>query len=479
MSTRDSDPGDGDPAYRSSGLGFRSRLTLGLITAAVLPVMAYGGVVLLVASVDSDGNANLTRLLLAAVAVSVGFAVLLAALLTSSLGGSLRALARSMDRVSTGEATEMDVPGDDEISRLAESHNRLARDLKRRNHELRRLLDALESITLDEAPAAIARRAAAEARTAFGMIDCDVLLVAPDEVPVEELVPGDPVPVRAILAVAGTTLGVLAGHLPATRHWERADQDLLELFAIEVAAAIRNAQLYARVETQNRRLVNLDQAKDEFLRGVSHNLQTPLASIRAYTSQVAAERPDRRLDIVTEQADRLSRMVRQLLTVSRIESGALRSRLEVFAAVPRLRRTWEALGATDVPFTLADRSQGWLALGDPDQLDQVLWALFDNATDYGGRTPVDADVELHSTAGELTITIADHGPGISGDDRERLFGRFERGSGRPSGEGSGLGLYVSRELCRAMGGELSLEPVRDGIGAAFTITLPAEAPEES
>ena len=79
-------------------------------------------------------------------------------------------------------------------------------------------------------------------------------------------------------------------------------------------------------------------------------------------------------------------MVRQLLTVSRIESGALRSRLEVFAPVPRVRRTWEALGAADVPFTLEDRSEGWLALGDPDQLDQVLWALLDNAVGYGGRT---------------------------------------------------------------------------------------------
>ena len=84
------------------------------------------------------------------------------------------------------------------------------------------------------------------------MIDCEVLLVDPREVPIEELVPGEPVPVRADLTVAGTTLGVVTGHLPATRRWERADQDLLDLFAIEVSAAIRNAQLYARVEAQNR-----------------------------------------------------------------------------------------------------------------------------------------------------------------------------------------------------------------------------------
>ena len=193
-------------------------------------------------------------------------------------------------------------------------------------------------------------------------------------------------PIRANLVASGEQLGVVVGHLPATRHWERADQDLFELFAIEVSAAIRNAQLYARVEDQNRRLVDLDEAKDDFLRGVSHNLQTPLASIRGYAQQLAMDSQDRRLGIITEQADRLSRMVRQLLTVSRIESGALRPRVEVVSPAARVRRTWEALGVEDVPFSLDDGSAGWLALADGDQLDQVLWALLDNAVVYGGRT---------------------------------------------------------------------------------------------
>jgi two-component system sensor histidine kinase VicK len=467
-------------AYHASSLGFRARLTLGLIAAAVIPVTGFGLVVLLVTGMEPGADQALARGLLLAIAVSVVLAVVLAALLAANLAGSLRALTRSVDRVSAGDPSAgLELPGDDEISRLAESQNRLARDLARRNQELRRLLDAIQSITPDEAPGAIARRAAVDARAAFGMIDCDVLLTDPGDVPVEELVPGDPVPVRAELTVAGTTLGVVTGHLPATRRWERADQDLLDLFAIEVSAAIRNAQLYTHVEAQNRRLVSLDEAKDDFLRGVSHNLQTPLASIRGYAQQLETERPDRRLDIITEQVDRLSRMVRQLLTVSRIESGALRSRLEVFAPVPRVRRTWEALGAADVPFTLEDRSEGWLALGDGDQLDQVLWALLDNAVKYGGRTPIHAAVVLDLATKDLMITISDRGHGVPDEDRERLFGRFERGVGRPPGEGSGLGLYASRALCQAMGGDLELEPARFGRGAAFTIKLPAEAPEET
>jgi signal transduction histidine kinase/HAMP domain-containing protein len=464
-----------------SGPGFRARLTLGLIAAAVIPVTAFGLIVLLVADFEPVADDALARGLLLAIAVSIVLAVILAAFLAASLAGSLRALTRSVDRVTAGDAdAALELAGDDEISRLAESQNRLARDLARRNQELRRLLDALQAITPDEAPGSIARRAAGDARAVFGMIDCDVLLVDPREVPAEEPVPGEPVPIRAELRVIGAEeLGVLTGHLPATRRWERADQDLLDLFAIEISAAIRNAQLYARVEAQNRRLLNLDQAKDDFLRGVSHNLQTPLASIRGYATQLAAERPERRLEIITEQADRLSRMVRQLLTVSRIESGALRSRLEVFAPVPRVRKTWEALGAADVPFTLEDRSEGWLALGDRDQLDQVLWALLDNAVGYGGRTPIETIVALEASTKDLLVTITDHGTGVPDEDRERLFGRFERGTGRPSGEGSGLGLYASRALCRAMGGELELEPAQAGRGATFTIRLPAEAPDES
>lgn len=465
--------------YPGAGLGFRTRLTLGIVAAAVLPLAGFGVVVLVV---TGAGNTDSTvfRVLLLAVAVAVVFAVFLGAAIAADLGAPLRAIASSVDRVSAGDlGAPLELPGDDEFSRLAESHNRLARDLQRRNTELRRILVALESITLDERPETIAVRSSEDARAAFGMIDCVLRLVDPREIPVEEVVPGDPIPVRAELTAAGEVLGVATGHLPATRRWERADQDLFELFAIEVSAAIRNAQLYARVEDQNRRLIELDEAKDDFLRGVSHNLQTPLASIRGYAQQLESERPDRRLGIITEQADRLSRMVRQLLTVSRIESGALRPRQDVLAPALRVQRAWEGLGAADVPFRLRDSSGGWLAVADADQLDQVLWAILDNAVKYGNRAGVDAAVRLDRERSLVAITITDHGPGVLDEDRDRLFRRFERGAERPSGEGSGLGLYVSRELCRAMDGDLVLEPARDASGAALTITLPAEAPEES
>ena len=156
------------------------------------------------------------------------------------------------------------------------------------------------------------------------MIDAIVILGDPSHVPEEEVVPGETRTLRADLRVGADQLGVLLGRLPATRRWERADQDLLELFASEIAVGVRNAQLFDQVESQNTQLLELDAAKDDFLRGVSHNLQTPLTSIRAYADQLAVDHPDRRLGIISEQSERLSRMVRQLLTVTRLESGALR-----------------------------------------------------------------------------------------------------------------------------------------------------------
>jgi signal transduction histidine kinase/HAMP domain-containing protein len=405
-------------------------------------------------------------------------AVLLAYLLAADLTAPLRAIAAAVERTSAGDlSTRIVVPGEDELARLADSHNRLAGDLERRNRELGRILEAIERGSPRDSPEFIAGRASGDARSAFGMIEAQVLLIDPAEVPSGERVPGESLPLRAVLRVGTDELGVLVGTLPATRLWERADQDLLELFASEIAVAIRNAQLFAQVESQNSQLLELDAAKDDFLRGVSHNLQTPLTSIRAYADQIGRDRPDRRLGIIAEQTDRLSRMVRQLLTVTRLESGAFKPRSEVVSAAHPIRRAWEALAATDVPFRVEDRSGGWLAVADVDQLDQVLWALLDNAVKYGERSAVSVDITPDPGVGRLRITVADQGPGVIESDRARLFRRFERGAERTADDGSGLGLYLARELCRAMDGDLVLEPSEAGMGAAFTIYLPGEPPE--
>ena len=462
-----------------AGIGFRTRLTFALIAAAVIPLAVFG-LLLVAAQRLPDPVSTVPRLLLLFVALVALIAVLVAYLLAADLTAPLRAIAAAVDRVSAGDlSTPITVGGDDELSRLAESHNRLAGALERRNRELGRILAAIEHASPRDGVEFLVGRASEDARAAFGMIEAIILLVDPATIDEEETIPGEPRPVRAELRAGDERLGLIVGHLPATRAWEPADQNLLELFAAEIGVAVRNAQLFQRVTAQNAQLLELDAAKDDFLRGVSHNLQTPLTSIRAFAEQLGEERADRRLSIITEQAERLSRMVRQLLTVTRLESGALRPQAEVLGLAARVRRAWEALAVNDVAFTIDDRSGGWLAVADVDQLDQVLWALLDNAVKYGRREPIKVEIAVDEALGRLNLTIIDHGPGVAEGDRARLFDRFARGTGANAEDGSGLGLYVSRELCRAMNGDLVVEPRRAGTGAVFTVALPGEAPLES
>jgi signal transduction histidine kinase len=468
---------------RSIGISFRVFLTAGSIVAAVLPVLVFGGIVM-AAGLYSDSREMVT-LWIGAIVGAAFLGLLAGAVAVAGLTKPLRRITTAVERVAAGESSPpIHLTGDDELARLAESHNRIAADAQRRNRELAALLRAIAGYNPAAGIAALMSLAESDACSIYGLIDCRVQLTDPARVPVEEVIPGDPRPVRSDVRAGSETLGVLTGHLPATRRWERADHDLLDLFASEVGVALRNAELFDRIESQNVRLVELDAAKDEFLRGVSHNLQTPLTSIRAYVDQLRASSEeaarDRRLQIVAEQSDRLTRLVRQLLTVTRLEAGVLRPQVEVIAMSPRIRRAWEALNAEKVTFELRDDAHGWLAVADPDQIDQVLWALLDNAVKYGGRDgTVEVAIGVDDSIDRLHVTIADHGPGISAADRSRLFSRFTRGATQASGDGTGLGLYVSRQLLRTMGGELRLEPERDGVGAAFTLSLPGEPPGDA
>jgi len=98
---------------------------------------------------------------------------------------------------------------------------------------------------------------------------------------------------------------------------------------------------------------------------------------------------------------------------------------------------------------------------------------------YGAGAAIRVEVRPDPAARQLLVTIADGGPGVSEADRATIFERYERGTAGKATEGTGLGLYVSRSLCRAMGGDLRLEPAEAGHGAAFTIALPGEPATES
>jgi signal transduction histidine kinase len=220
----------------------------------------------------------------------------------------------------------------------------------------------------------------------------------------------------------------------------------------------------------------------DFLRGVTHDLQTPLTSIGALATELGAnaavpESARADLDTITHQADRLRRMVSQLLVASRLEAGVFTPQSDVFAVPPVIERTWAALRA-DRPFELTVTGAPHLAVADPDRLEQVLWAVLDNAVKYSPpASPIAASVDA-SHPGELAITIADRGPGMDDQTRQRAFDQFYRSehARRMAPDGSGVGLYAARGLMEAMGGSIQVAGEL-GAGTAVTLRIPAEPSE--
>ncbi len=268
----------------------------------------------------------------------------------------------------------------------------------------------------------------------------------------------------------------------------RAERELLSLLGQSSATAIEHALLYARLRAQTDELNRMAAIQTDFLRGVTHDLQSPLTSIGALADElrqqpamVDAARAD--LETIAHQAERLRRMVSQLLVASRLEAGALSPRQEVFRPEPLIHRTWTALRA-DRPFQVVAAGSPLLAVADPDRFEQVLWALLDNAVKYSAEgAPV--RVEIGSGAGSaeagdvVEIKVIDQGAGMGAHDAASAFEQFYRADAarRMAPDGSGVGLYAVRGIVSAMDGTVDLE-TELGKGTTITVRLPAEAAVE-
>jgi K+-sensing histidine kinase KdpD len=220
-----------------------------------------------------------------------------------------------------------------------------------------------------------------------------------------------------------------------------------------------------------------DELKTALLRAVSHDLRTPLASIKASVSGLrqpgADYSDDDRAELlaeIEEEADRLDRLVSNLLDASRLEAGVLKPRPqaqdlgELIGAV--LRRLQPLLDGREVAVEIPDGLP--LVACDYAQLDQVVTNLVENAVLH---TPAGGSIRLGAARrdGSVEVEVVDQGPGIRAADRERIFRPFERGPTRA--RGSGLGLTIARGLAEANGGRLWVEAAVGG-GARFVVSLP-------
>jgi len=230
----------------------------------------------------------------------------------------------------------------------------------------------------------------------------------------------------------------------------------------------------------------MDQArlKTSFVANVSHELKTPLTSIRMYAEmlrdlrdRLSPEKQRKYLDIMLNESERLTRLIANVLDFSRLEAGRKKYRpesLDLAALLRELAEQWQPILADKnirLELTLPDEPGATVI--DRDSLIQVVQNLLSNAVKYAASSGWVGVALQTGERGETTITVSDHGPGIPRACRGKLFQKFYRCDDRITAEtsGSGLGLSIARRLIRDQGGDLTFHP-QPGGGAGFTIHLP-------
>ncbi len=262
----------------------------------------------------------------------------------------------------------------------------------------------------------------------------------------------------------------------------------------QYSSELSQGQMAAIVMQDISALKEAERLKDEFVALVSHELKNPLTSIKGYTQLLRAQleaRDDRSLseqerlclNVVEEEADRLAALASDVIDVSRLQSGRLVLRIDEFDMVALVRQVVERLQITTSAHTLkltTEQESLWLQ-GDRNRLEQVLLNLIGNAIKYtpqGG--PIDIAVSLVEGGQCLQVSIRDRGIGIPSEQQAKLFARFSRASNAAAYgiTGTGLGLFLCRELIERHGGHIWLES-REGQGSTFSFVLPLTPPEEA
>jgi signal transduction histidine kinase len=239
-------------------------------------------------------------------------------------------------------------------------------------------------------------------------------------------------------------------------------------------------RLYSDLAVAHQELLSLDEAKTNFLANVSHELRTPLTSIRAF-AEILQSYPDddetqqEFLQIITSESERLTRLVNDVLDVTKIESGEMDWRdesIDPSALLDQCARTFAPLFEhSTLKFQQAVQPCLPLIRGDHDRLQQVIHNLLNNAMKFtsAGTIGLRAGVENN----ELHIEVWDTGVGIALQDQERVFEKFQQVGDTLTGKpkGTGLGLTICRDIVLHHGGRMQLDSA-PGEGSRFTITLP-------
>ena len=271
------------------------------------------------------------------------------------------------------------------------------------------------------------------------------------------------------------------------RHaFDETDSMVLETLCDQMGSAIKNAQLYDRLKRTNAKLTEFDRMKSDFLGIVSHDFRSPLASI-VLAASALLKRPEtvdtRRLKeyltVIVDQANRLIRLAEDTLSMTKMEAGQLNY---FFNMVSLERLIKDAIAMVNIPnrhaVTYDIEPHVSYVRGDQTKLRQVLQNLLSNAVKYspaGGKISIRA---LPQSPENLTVSVSDEGIGIPEEQFPRLFQKFSRIESPMAKEikGSGLGLWICKEIIKAHGGQIWVES-HPGHGSTFTFTLKKAHPD--
>jgi signal transduction histidine kinase len=237
---------------------------------------------------------------------------------------------------------------------------------------------------------------------------------------------------------------------------------------------ITGAVLTFSDETEVRELA---EARDDLVRMVSHDLRAPLSAIygQAHLIRRAADQPDKvqaRAAAIERSCERMSGMIQDLVEVTLLEAGQLPlapARVDAATLLPDIVDGLR--GGLDVDrVRLEVQSPCWASL-DPARLERIVVNLVSNALKYSSG---DVQVLLTARNGDVVLTVADRGIGISTEDQARIFERYYRARGERQPEGLGLGLYITRLLVEAQGGSVEVES-QLGSGSTFRVRFPGAA----
>ena len=296
---------------------------------------------------------------------------------------------------------------------------------------------------------------------------------------------------RSLVAVPMLREGRIVGAMVILRHTPgRVPQeihDLLETFASQSALALINAQLYRQLERQSAALEVASRHKSEFLASMSHELRTPLNAIIGFSEVLLErmfgelnERQDDYLRDIWSSGKHLLELLNDILDLSKIEAGQMVLNRSEFAVRESLEHCLSMVRerALNQRILLNLEVDPQVGLLDADRLRfrQVVLNLLSNAVKFtpdGGRVDVRASLRDH----DLVVEVVDTGPGVTAEDRQRIFDAFQQGARLPrQTEGTGLGLTLSKRILELHGGRIWVDS-EAGQGSTFGFALPAGSGE--